>query len=270
VNLDDLFGDGETRHHKIERNVGGDLLGWLALGISAEEVKAAGGDAADGQSHFVASTGAVDRMGDVVEQDWRLADYRRNPVILHEHYQPVVGRGTVRVATEDEGKRLLLSVTWDDGEHNPVGRMVAEQHRRGFRHAVSVGFRPGKAISRKELPDDDPRKVAGDVPSWRAGYVFRACELLEVSSVAIPANPQALQLASFAQEVEDPTERVRRYLDETTPKVVRDAVLDLIRHDAEVRRSIEAALWSTPAPINNNRPESLESWLARGLPQEMP
>jgi hypothetical protein len=271
VNLDDwLAGDGDVRAHKIERATGGDLLGWLALGISDEEVRAAGGETTDGQSHFVASTGVVDRMGDVVEQDsWRLANFRKNPVILHEHYQPVVGRGTARVSAEGDAKRLTLSVTWDDGDHNPIGRMVAAQHRNGFRHAVSVGFVPGEAVSRKDLPEDDPRRVADkDVPSWRAGYLFRFCELLEVSSVAIPANPEALQLASFVRETEDPDEQVRRYLEESVPKAVRDAVLALIRNDVEVRRSIEAALWSTPTSPNHNRPESLESWLARGLPQE--
>jgi phage head maturation protease len=267
VSFDDLFrpDEVETRAHKIERAGSDDgLLGWLAQPIGADEVKAAGGETSDGQSHFVASTGVVDRMGDIVEQEsWRLANFRSNPVILHEHYQPVVGRGSARVVDGDGGKRLVLSVTWDDGDHNPIGRMVAEQHRRGFRHAVSVGFRPGKAISRKDLPEDDPRRVADkDVPSWRAGHLFRFNELLEVSSVAIPANPEALQLASFAREPEDPTEQIRRVLAETTPKAVRDAVLDLVRRDAEVRRAIGAALLSEPVdPAHNN---AGISWLNRG------
>lgn len=216
----------------------GEGLSWLAR---------ADGENEHGMSRFVASTGAVDRMGDVVEQSWRLANFRRNPVILHEHAHPVVGRGSVKV--DREADALMLSVEWDDSEANPVGRLVAHQHRAGFRGAVSVGFRPGKSISRTKLPDDHPAKMSDDMPEWQAGRVFRFNELLEVSSVAIPANAEALQVRAYAEEADDPAEAVARYLRETTPSQLRGLLADYIRDCPESLGVIRAIVLGTPRSV---------------------
>jgi len=211
-----------------------DCAGWIAR---------ADGTDGDGVSRFVASTGDVDRMGDVVEQSWRLGNWRANPVILHEHMVPVVGRGT---ATVDKEVGLMLAVKWDDADVNPIGQLVAHQHRSGMRSAVSVGFRPGKVIPRADLPDDDPRKVSGDVPRWQAGVLFRFNELLEVSSVAVPANAKALQVKAFAEEVEDPAEQVRRYLAEAAPRELRALIADLLQARPAALAMVRSVALGTP------------------------
>lgn len=231
-------------------------LSWLACADGVDD---------DGLSRFVASTGAVDRMGDVVEQSWRLANYRRNPVILAEHMVPVVGRGTVRVDKERDA--LMLSVEWDEDADNPVGRLIASQHRRGFRSAVSVGFRAGKAIPRTKLPEDHPAKVAGDVPEWQAGRMYRSNELLEVSSVAIPANAEALQLRAHAVEAEDPAEQVRRYLAEATPSALRSLLADYTRENPAALGVLRAIVLGTPAPRASSPTKRTIQW-DRKAPEE--
>jgi len=211
-------------------------------------------EATEEGASFVASSSAVDRMGDVIEQKWRLGNYRRNPVILHEHRAPVVGRGKVKHLGEGDARILQLDVKWDIGEHNPVASLVAIQHARGFRSGVSVGFRvdPKDTVSRLDLADDDPRKVAGDVPRWRAGYVYRRPELLEVSSVAVPANPDALQLRSWYGDSDDgeeaaeaivaDPEQLRAYLEELAPEVVAGWIVDAVRASDAVRVAVRSCL----------------------------
>jgi HK97 family phage prohead protease len=140
-----------------------------------------GAEAQDGEhSVFIASTDAVDRAGDIVEQDWHLEAYAANPVVLWAHRYDVapVGRGTAVV----EDGRLMLRVAWDTA--SATGAEVMRQVRQGFLSAVSVGFRPGESVPRRGLEDGDPRKGAD-------GYVYRRNHLLEVSVVPVPANPQA-------------------------------------------------------------------------------
>lgn len=160
--------------------------------------------AADGTTDFIASTGNVDRMGDVIDQaSWRLAAFRANPVIRYEHGPIVVGRAK-RIGIADAGdgtKQLRMSVQWDVHESNPTGILMAHQHATGFRSAVSVGFLPGKTTNRADLPSDHALFVdTKDIPRWRAGYLYTQSELLEVSSVSVPANREALQLSMAARE----------------------------------------------------------------------
>lgn len=223
--------------------LGGGLLSWLALGT--EETTD------DGTVGFVASTPAVDRMGDSVDQQtWRLANYRRNPVFLADHRgNDVVGRVVKvgRTAAEDGAQQLRIRVRFDESDLNPRGQLLAHQHRNGFRSAVSVGFLPGETKSRTELAPDDPLYVDPTKTSRRmAGYLFRHPELLEVSSVGVPANPEALQLSQGLATAEDVDAAIARALSETVPAKLRAQLLDLLRRDAEVRSVILAAYMATP------------------------
>lgn len=201
----------------------------------------------DGRTWFVASTDEPDRHGDIVEQSWRLAPYRRNPVLLLEHGSHVIGRGTVRTVKGDDLSMLILGASWHRSEKNPEALLVAEQHDTGFRSAASVGFMPGQAMSRAKLPDDDSRKVSTDKP-WTAGMLYRFPTLLEVSSVAVPANASALQIRAYAAEAEDPAEQLRRLLKETTGPTVRSILRDALRDNAELRRALLGTIPQTRPP----------------------
>jgi len=135
---------------------------------------------------FVASTDTEDRYGDVIDQNgWELDSYRSNPVILLNH-NPLdlpIGRGEVEIR---DGK-LMIDIEFDMGD--PLAAEVARKAEAGFLHSVSVGFRSLESTKRSALPTE--HKAAGGDGVW-----FAKSELLEVSIVTIPANPQASAVRS--------------------------------------------------------------------------
>ena len=253
----------------------GGSLGWLAdAGKSQNGTYEYGEDdeiifKADGDgpttTPFIASTLEVDRMGDVLEQtSWRLKNYRRNPVILHEHRRGmVVGRGVAGIRnSEAHGKRLEIGVVWDTSDINPVGQLMGHQHANNFRHAGSVGFRPGKAVSRKDLPDDSPFKVTNEkISRWYAGYYYKANELLEFSPVSVPANPSAQQLRNYAQEAEDREEQVRRFVEESTQKSTALNLLAACKEDPEILRQFLGLIWGSKPPENTTKNDDIGDFL---------
>lgn len=207
--------------------------------------------------------------GDVIAtREFRLANYRRDPVVLADHDPTqVIGRGTAEIVQTENGARLEGSVVWDLHESNPLAILIAGQHARKMRSAVSIGFMPGKgSVPRTKLaPDDawylDPEKV----PSWQAGTYHRHPELYEWSSVAVPRDPTALQLQSWAAAAEDPDERITRVVREVLHREAGALVLQAVRSNLDVRRSIEAAALLAvprPAPPTTPPPSALEAWWA--------
>lgn len=221
---------------------------------------------------FVASTDTPDRAMDVVKQDWRLRNFRANPVILDNHMSMrVVGRAldvSVPKTGEDAG-RLMIRVEWDDDSPDPTVRNVGHQHRRGIRKAGSVGFRSGKKTRRDKLdPKDRFYQEPVEVDFWWgkekiAGWLYEQNELMEFSSATIPMNPDALQRAlgvappdgSRGGNVSTPdpgaVHDFRQWLGEATNRsVVIDllwpGLLDKARTDDTFRRILRAALDAAP------------------------
>jgi len=150
---------------------------------------------------FVASTDIVDRCDDIVDQaTWKLDNYRMNPVVLVDHeYEAgcVVGAGAVSVV---DGVGLVLEVTkWS---RKVEAQDVMNDVEDGILNAVSVGFAPGRVVMRRDLPDGDPRKSDG------YGCVYFDCELLEVSIVAVPANPEAVAVRAKSLDMDVLAHRV--------------------------------------------------------------
>lgn len=138
---------------------------------------------------FVASDETIDRYGEIITASgWDLANYRKNPVFLNSHrYEDVahvLGR-SVSIALQD-GK--LVNTVHFAVEANPVARIAFALYRGKFLNAVSVGFSPIEW----EDPDGDHAQDAG------ARRRYTRQELLEVSAVVIPANPNAVALGYHA------------------------------------------------------------------------
>ena len=198
----------------------------------------------------IASTDAPDRYGDIVDQaTWKLDRYNANPIIQwgHRYDLPPIGKASVGV---HDGE-LLAEITWDTGEHNRLANTVASQFENGFLSAVSVGFMPGHAVKRSSLEQDDPRFAP-------AGMVYFEPELLEISAVPIPANPEALaqrglpdtaiirevklEIAQLDEEQQqDPSVFMRSTL--------KEEILALIDSDEEVRESICTLIYPEPEPL---------------------
>lgn len=151
-------------------------------------VHKAGAQSADDPYEFIMSTDTRDRMGDVVEQDWNLRDFKKNPVALWSHKSYELPVGTWKRVRVEAGKlrgRLELA---EKGTSDFIDTLRSLIEQRIVK-AVSVGFSPGKA---EPLDEKDP---------W-AGYRLSDNVLLECSPCSVPANPEALSLAkSWKPEV---------------------------------------------------------------------
>lgn len=140
---------------------------------------------------FIGSDETEDRAGDVVSFDgWEIDNYTKNPVVLfnHDSARPVGKAQAVRLNRLD--KRLEFDVYFpevkelsSDGvqpsEHALFIDTIYNLYKGGFLSAVSVGFKGHKASPRPG--------------TW--GMNFESQELLELSLVSVPANPNALVTA---------------------------------------------------------------------------
>lgn len=122
---------------------------------------------------IVASDETLDRYNEVVPLDaWDLKNYKKNPVLLVNHdyrVENIVGRAK-NIKITDEG----LTFTPEFHNITELARNVSEMVKQEQLLSVSVGFLP-------HAPVKD-----GDRPSN---------ELLEISFVPVPANPNAMALA---------------------------------------------------------------------------
>jgi HK97 family phage prohead protease len=147
------------------------------------------GDNSERTMTFVASDESVDRYGDIIRASgWDLSNFKNNPVLLFGHDSSAVPIGKVpdiRV----EGSRLIAGVKFRPEGDSPAADDVYSALQGGFLSAVSVGFLPTVKPNMIWAPDDP------DHEKWPTGYEFVGQELLELSVVPVPANPQALALA---------------------------------------------------------------------------
>lgn len=135
---------------------------------------------------FRASTGAVDRQNEIVDQaGWELDAYRINPVVLDSHkydsIEDVIGRA---IRVEVVGGALEADIIFADSEK---GECAEELVNKGFLRTVSVGFR---SLERR------PGGAGQPMTHTRA-------ELLEISLVAIPANREAVRVRSAENDDKD-------------------------------------------------------------------
>jgi hypothetical protein len=158
---------------------------------------------------FISSTSTVDRYHEIIDPaGWRLDSYRRNPVFQNAHnYGDILftlGKAlitelrSVPLATSQSPQPTVLFQRIQFAtEANPIARIAYRLYRGKFLNAVSVGFIPLRW-------EDAPPGSAGISPASakppRRRYLEQ--ELLEVSAVAIPANPDALALALKSGAVE--------------------------------------------------------------------
>lgn len=262
--------------------------------------RAGDNDKNTGTTTFVASTDSEDRAMDVVKQDWRLRNFRNNPVILDNHLSlRVVGRSVAESVPRvgDDAGKLMITVGWDLSNPDPSIRSVGYQHLEGFRRAGSVGFKHGKKTARNKLDQSSPYyREPVKVETWwgeyeMSGFLFENNELMEFSSATIPMNPEALQRsivaayserdpadlqgrAKLAGETGIPRATVADLLEMARAPEHRAALLDLlwpdvvarIKSDPEMRRVLRVlSLSSDPAASPPPAPTPVPSFAGRVL-----
>jgi HK97 family phage prohead protease len=136
---------------------------------------------------FVFSDETVDRYGDVIKASgWDLTNFENNPIALFGHddssVENVIGRAkNVHV----RGTQLVGDIEFATADINPNAETVFRLVAGGFLKTVSVGFQPiAYAVSKDKA---------------RAGGIdFTRQDLMEISIVPVPANPNALAEAKAA------------------------------------------------------------------------
>jgi hypothetical protein len=137
---------------------------------------------------FVASTEAVDRYGDrLMTKGWKLDTYKKNPIFLwaHRSQDPPIGK-TLDVHVETAPvPALVQKVQFADKATYEFADTIFNLYGGGYLRSVSVGF----------LPTEPPEPITDEATGRTSGFQFNAMELLELSAVPIPANPEAVARA---------------------------------------------------------------------------
>jgi len=140
---------------------------------------------------WVASTEAVDRMGDIISvKGWDLAPYRKNPIILFQHNSDwPIGTAKVSKGELPGGKKALFAdVTFASADASPLAEQVYQLAKAKVLRGNSVGF-----IARQtRRPESEDERTALGLGQY--GILFEKSELLEDSIVSVPANPEAVRL----------------------------------------------------------------------------
>ena len=128
----------------------------------------------EGEIFGIASTQSPDRDGEIIKASgWDLKNFKNNPVIMSNHkwHEFPIGKAT-GIAIE-KGKLVFKMVL---SEATNEAREAAQLVKEGILNSFSVGFIP-KTRSEKDR------------------NIIEESELLEISLVSIPANPQAIVTA---------------------------------------------------------------------------
>lgn len=152
-----------------------------------------------GEITGVASTEAVDRDGEVIKQNgWDLTNFNRNPVLMlmHNYQEFPVGKITEISVT---GGQLTFKAIFTEATQKAIEAYALVKE--GILSAFSVGF-----IPREYDPKDNS--------------TITKAELLEISLVPVPANPEAIVLAKGFKENEIAKYIVKNFLVEKEAEVV--------------------------------------------------
>lgn len=134
----------------------------------------------DGKLSAIASTPVLDRDGEIILPSaflQHLNTYRANPIVLayHRHVTPdgtpsIIGKVT-KIGVEDNALKFTM-----DFADTALATEWQSLFQGGYVRSFSVGFIP----------------IAGTYDTQKQAYVHTEIELLEISAVAVPANPEAI------------------------------------------------------------------------------
>jgi HK97 family phage prohead protease len=135
------------------------------------QLKASVTKAADGRVTIVASDETIDRSGEAIPvSSWDLSNFQKSPRLLIDHDYSVKSIVGLAENVRSENRQLLFEPLFHD--ITDAARETKEMVEQGFLDTVSVGF------MRNQAQDGSMKN-----------------ELLEISFVAVPCNPNARTLS---------------------------------------------------------------------------
>ena len=196
------------------------------------------GDPADATLSFIATDETMDRYDEVISIDgWNVDNYLKNPVVVDSHNYGSVGCILGRtIQLTIIGGQMINQVQF--ALDNPMGALAYKMAKAGFIRSESVGFRPQEWVmgSGKDSP-------------YRT---FTKQELLEISLVAVPANPGATIGAALKSGAIDrgdlraTIDHLKRFADKpvTTTPTLEPQPVDAahLRQLADLLKGLNAAL----------------------------
>jgi len=186
-----------------------------------------------GPIEAVINTNSIDRYQSIVDPNGvDLTAYQENPVVLWQHgFDAMIGNWPIGVVTEitKSATEIVVKVQFDiDCE---LGAEIDRLYRKRILRGFSVGFIPKSYVIEKINGQEVLRYT-----EW---------ELLELSAVSVPANPDALSRAMAETKVTE----LRDHLQEL--KVARGALPVAIREATGIAEDID------PKTVKPTEPETL-------------
>lgn len=137
----------------------------------------------------VATDSSIDRDGEIVDPAGiDTKNFEKNPVLLwaHDYRQAPIGKV---VSIKRDGSRLLFTPEFAVGISEQA-RQYYEMFKAGILNAFSIGFVPKEWTDRQNTDGSYTR-------------IFTKTELLEISAVPVPANPNALVMVRSIKGIDE-------------------------------------------------------------------
>lgn len=196
----------------------------------------------------IASTAVEDRHGEVVEvEGWDLKNFKANPILLwaHDHSEIAIGKAkSIKVEKAGAGSQLIFEPVFHDKTEKARAIKALYEGwvdengvtQEPVLNSFSVGFRP--------LDTD--------------GNHYTKQELLEISAVNVPANPEARVIARKSLEAMGFEQRtIEEVLDENKKQPDHEAVIKQLQEENEELKSEVTSLRARQSSKNYREEQRL-------------
>jgi len=159
----------------------------------------------DRKVKFIFSTGTKDRHGTRINPDgWRLDNFNKNGIASYQHRaygesdpDMIIGKAE---AWRSDGN-LVGTIDFETKDVNPLADKLYNKVLAGTLNAVSVGFVEWDGHYGQDKERGNPEEEANT-------YYFDDIELMEISLVSVPSNPEALAYRGFETPATDPVTNI--------------------------------------------------------------
>jgi len=194
----------------------------------------------------IATTDAVDRYDEVIEAEaWDFKNFLKNPVILWGHKSTELPIG-IATKVYQEGTKTIVEGIFASKEANPLAEQVKLLYDEKMIKTVSVGFM-GNSY---KIEQKDNKEI----------LIWTDVELLELSFVSVPANPEALSVLKAKglknEIVEEKT--IEKRVEILESKVDKHEK-EFTKVHARVKRKFDEVLNHIKASKNSDEKEKAES-----------